>query len=55
MSTSDAKHLEAVEYHKMMSDSDAVIIDVRNAYETAIGHFKPPAGGAKVTRIKPSL
>ena len=45
-------HLEADEYHKMMNDTtqgeDTVIIDVRNAYESAIGHFAPQAGGAKL-------
>ena len=41
-------HLEADDYHKAMQDPDAVIIDVRNAYESAIGHFQPPEGGAKL-------
>ena len=31
-----------------MQDPNAVIIDVRNAYESAIGHFQPPEGGAKL-------
>jgi predicted sulfurtransferase len=35
-------HLEAIEYHEAMQDKDAVIIDVRNAYESAIGRFQPP-------------
>ena len=35
-----AKHVEATNYHKMMEASDTVIIDVRNAYESAIGHFQ---------------
>ena len=42
------KHLEADEYHKAMQDPDTVIVDVRNAYESAIGAFKPPEGGAKL-------
>ncbi|CAE8646902.1 unnamed protein product [Polarella glacialis] len=42
-----AKHVEADQYHKMMADSDTVIIDVRNRYETEIGHFQPPPGGAE--------
>jgi len=42
------EHLEADDYHKAMQDPDAVIIDVRNAYESAIGHFQPPEGGAKL-------
>jgi predicted sulfurtransferase len=37
-------HLEAIEYHEAMQDKDAVIIDVRNAYESAIGRFQPPEG-----------
>merc|ERR1719487_1712994 len=31
-----------------MKDPTAVIIDVRNAYESAIGHFAPPKGGAQL-------
>jgi predicted sulfurtransferase len=45
---SNAKHLEADEYHKLMEAKDTVIIDVRNAYESAIGHFQPPEGGAEL-------
>lgn len=41
-------HLEATEYHQMMKNPNAVIIDVRNAYESAIGHFAPPEGGAEL-------
>ena len=41
-------HLEADEYHKAMKESDTVIIDVRNAYESAIGSFEPPKGGAEL-------
>eukprot|EP00928_Gymnodinium_smaydae_P012678 TRINITY_DN14602_c0_g6_i2.p2 TRINITY_DN14602_c0_g6~~TRINITY_DN14602_c0_g6_i2.p2 ORF type:complete len:345 (+),score=81.79 TRINITY_DN14602_c0_g6_i2:552-1586(+) len=32
----------------MMASKDAVIIDVRNFYETQIGHFQPPPGGAEL-------
>jgi rhodanese-related sulfurtransferase len=39
---------EADEYHEAMKDPEAVIIDVRNAYESAIGHFQPPESGAKL-------
>ena len=46
LSTSHARHVDADEYHKLMSNPDSVIIDVRNTYETAIGHFQPPPGGA---------
>jgi len=42
------KHLEAYEYHKAMAEPDTVIVDVRNAYESAIGNFQPPKGGAKL-------
>ena len=45
---SRAEHLEAVDYHKMMEQKNTVIIDVRNAYESAIGHFQPPPGGAEL-------
>mmetsp|Transcript_27017 Transcript_27017/g.39799 ORF Transcript_27017/g.39799 Transcript_27017/m.39799 type:complete len:335 (+) Transcript_27017:211-1215(+) len=31
-----------------MQDPETVIIDVRNAYESAIGHFQPPKEGAKL-------
>ena len=42
------KHLNAIDYHNMMKEKDTVIIDVRNAYESAIGHFQPPKGGAEL-------
>jgi predicted sulfurtransferase len=41
-------HLEATDYHKQMQQKDTVIIDVRNAYESDIGHFQPPEGGAEL-------
>ena len=40
--------MEADQYHEAMKDPEAVIIDVRNAYESAIGHFQPPESGAKL-------
>ena len=43
-----ARHVDADEYHRMMEDPDAVVIDVRNAYETDIGRMVPPEGGAKL-------
>ena len=46
-------HLEAPDYHKQMQEKDTVIIDVRNAYESAIGHFSPPPGGA--TLLDPQM
>ena len=45
------QHLEATDYHKMLADKKGpptVVIDVRNAYESAIGHFQPPPGGAEL-------
>jgi predicted sulfurtransferase len=42
------KHLEAPDYHAQMQKKDTVIIDVRNAYESDIGHFQPPEGGAEL-------
>ena len=41
-------HLEADEYHKAMTEKDTVIVDVRNAYESAIGSFNPPKDGAEL-------
>ena len=32
----------------MEERDDTVVIDVRNAYESAIGHFNPPPTGAKL-------
>ena len=50
LGTKPSIHLEADEFHKMMieEDDDTVIIDVRNSYESAIGHFAPPKGGASL-------
>jgi len=42
-----AKHLDAIEYHEMLTKPDTVVIDVRNAYETDIGRMEPPEGGAQ--------
>ena len=42
------KHLEAIDYHKQMEQKDTVIIDVRNKYESDIGHFQPPKNGAEL-------
>ncbi|KAG5186009.1 hypothetical protein JKP88DRAFT_353964 [Tribonema minus] len=39
-------HKKMKEYHKRMKEDNTVIIDVRNAYESAIGHFQPPAAEA---------
>lgn len=40
-------HLEADDYHKMMTEPNTVIIDIRNHYEAVLGHFQPPPGGAE--------
>eukprot|EP00976_Prorocentrum_cordatum_P081332 1184360-Prorocentrum_minimum.AAC.1 len=45
---SSAVHLEADDFHKMMTEDNTVIIDVRNYYESNIGHFAPPEGGAEL-------
>ena len=47
------EHLNAVNYHEALKDKDTVVIDVRNAYETAIGTIVPPKGGA--TLLDPKL
>ena len=39
-------HVDALEFHKLMEKESTVIIDVRNHYETCIGRFVPPDGGA---------
>lgn len=47
------EHLTAIDYHEALKDKDTVVIDVRNAYETAIGTIVPPKGGA--TLLDPKL
>lgn len=34
------KHLSAVEFNKLTSDPDTILIDFRNHYEHEVGHFK---------------
>jgi len=41
-------HLEPNDYHAKMAEKDTVIIDVRNHYESVIGHFTPPPNGAQL-------
>ena len=41
-------HPFAAQSHSVRSVQDTVIIDVRNAYESAIGHFQPPPDGAEL-------
>ena len=47
-------HLKAKEFHEMMDDPDSIIIDMRNHYESEIGHF---VGAIKpdVTTFRESL
>eukprot|EP00536_Pseudo-nitzschia_multiseries_P015429 jgi/Psemu1/218062/e_gw1.886.17.1 len=47
------EHLTAVDYHNALQDKNTVVIDVRNAYETAIGTIVPPKDGA--TLLDPKL
>lgn len=46
-------HLEADQYHEALQDPDAVVVDVRNFYESRLGSFQPPPNGAKL--IDPKL
>ena len=46
-------HLTAIDYHDALKDPNTVVIDVRNAYETAIGTIRPPPGGA--TLLDPKM
>jgi len=41
-------HIIKNRYHKFMEKPNTVIIDVRNKYESDIGHFQPPPGGAEL-------
>jgi len=41
-------HLEPADYHKKIGEKDTVIIDIRNYYESSIGHFQPPPEGAEL-------
>jgi len=43
-------HVDALEYHELLQDPDAVVIDVRNQYETQLGHFQSPC-----PRLDPQL
>lgn len=38
-------HVEADEFHRMLGDKEkpTVLLDVRNVYESTIGHFQPAA------------
>jgi UPF0176 protein len=34
------KHLEAIEFHEKLNDPNVVVIDMRNHYESEVGHFE---------------
>jgi UPF0176 protein len=38
--TNGGKHLSAAEFNELSSHPDAVIVDMRNHYESEVGHFK---------------
>ncbi len=38
--TNGGKHLSAKEYNQLTESSDTVVIDMRNHYESEVGHFK---------------
>lgn len=46
-------HMDANDYHNAMLDPNTVVVDVRNAYETTLGQFQPPPGGA--TLLDPKM
>lgn len=38
--TNVGKHLSAIEFHELASDENTLLIDMRNRYESEIGHFE---------------
>lgn len=38
--TNKGKHLKAEEFNKLIDDPNTILIDMRNHYETEVGHFK---------------
>ena len=38
--TDVGNHLSALEFHELIDDPDTVVVDMRNHYESEIGHFK---------------
>ncbi len=38
--TNVGKHLSATEFHELASDENTLVIDMRNRYESEIGHFE---------------
>ena len=41
-------HVEADEFHRMLEEKEkpTVVLDVRNVYESTIGHFQPAEGSS---------
>jgi predicted sulfurtransferase len=39
-------HVEADEFHRMLEEKEepTIVLDVRNVYESTVGHFQPPQG-----------
>ena len=57
LARSAGTHLRADEYHAMLEEEDGpetVVVDVRNAYESAIGRFDPPEA-ASATLVDPQM
>ncbi len=38
--TNKGKHVDAIEFNDLIDDPDTILVDMRNHYETEIGHFK---------------
>ncbi|MGE0590569.1 MAG: rhodanese-related sulfurtransferase, partial [Cyclobacteriaceae bacterium] len=38
--TNSGQHLDAISFNKLASDPETVIVDMRNHYESEVGHFK---------------
>lgn len=38
--TNSGKHLNAQEFNKLTDDPDTIVVDMRNHYESEVGHFK---------------
>ncbi len=38
--TNKGKHVDAIEFNNLIDDPDTILVDMRNHYETEIGHFQ---------------
>ena len=38
--TNVGKHLSALEFHQLLDDENTIVVDMRNGYESEIGHFQ---------------